>query len=54
MTNHEAFGEGYNAYWEGVDVSDNPYDQEKEAAARLAWEKGWAKAREHDYDESEG
>ncbi len=42
------------AHDEGVDVSENPYGQEEEAGARLAWERGWHKAREHDYDESEG
>ena len=54
MANNEAYKEGYDAYWEGADVSDNPYDEEKDADARLAWEQGWGKAREHDYDESEG
>ena len=52
--NNEAFGEGYDAYWEGVDVSDNPYDEENESDSHLSWEQGWRKAREHDYDESEG
>jgi len=28
--------------------------EEKDADARLSWERGWRKAREHDYDESEG
>ncbi len=54
MTNNNAYEEGYDAYWEGVDAGDNPYDEEKDANARLAWEQGWRKAREHDYDESEG
>jgi ribosome modulation factor len=54
MTNHTAYDEGYDAYWDGVNVSDNPYDEEKDADARLSWEQGWRKAREHDYDESEG
>jgi hypothetical protein len=40
MTNHEAYDEGYDAYWEGVDVSDNPCDEENETDARLAWEQG--------------
>jgi ribosome modulation factor len=52
--NNEAFDEGYDAYWEGVDVSDNPYDAETQADARLSWKQGWRKARQHDYDESEG
>ncbi len=54
MTSHEAYDQGYDAYWEGVEITNNPYDPEEEADARLAWERGWHKAREHDYDESEG
>jgi hypothetical protein len=54
MTNHGAYDEGYDAYWEGVDISDNPNVEEKDADARLAWEQGWREARKHDYDESEG
>ncbi len=51
--NNEAFDEGYDAYWEGVDDSDNPYDEEQEADQRLSWEQGWRKARQHDYDEDD-
>jgi ribosome modulation factor len=54
MTNRDAYDEGYNAYWDGVDLEDNPYEQEKEPEKRGSWEEGWRKAREHDYDESEG
>ncbi|MGA2067227.1 MAG: hypothetical protein ABSG86_19805 [Thermoguttaceae bacterium] len=54
MPNHDAFDEGYDAYWEGMDVSDNPYDQEKEAEKRNSWEEGWRAARKNDYDESDG
>ncbi len=50
----DAYDEGYDAYWESVDLSDNPYDKEKDADAHLAWEQGWRKAREDDYDESDG
>jgi ribosome modulation factor len=52
MTNNDAFQEGYDAYWEGVDVSDNPYDEETDD--RRSWEEGWRAARKHDYDENEG
>jgi len=51
--NNEAYDEGYEAYWEGADSGDNPYDEEKDADARLSWEEGWRVARKHDYDESE-
>ena len=54
MSNHEAFDQGYDAYWDGVDESDNPYDEAKDADARLSWDQGWRKGREHDYDESDG
>jgi hypothetical protein len=27
MTNNEAFDEGNDAYWEGVDFTDNPGDE---------------------------
>ena len=50
---NEAFEAGYDAYWDGVDVGDNPYDQEENADEFESWVKGWRKAREHDYDESE-
>jgi hypothetical protein len=52
MFTNDAFQEGYNAYWDGVDVSDNPHDQDTEE--RRSWEESWRAARKHDYDESEG
>jgi ribosome modulation factor len=51
MVNNHAFMEGYDAYWEGVDVGDNPY--EKETDDFRHWQAGWVEARNHDYDESE-
>jgi len=52
MPPNDAFEEGYDAYWDGSDVEDNPYDEGTEN--HLSWNRGWSKAREHDYDESEG
>jgi ribosome modulation factor len=52
MATNDAFDGGYDAYWDGVDVSDNPHDEETEE--RRCWEEGWRSARKHDYDESEG
>ncbi|MFZ1932875.1 MAG: hypothetical protein WCB27_07935 [Thermoguttaceae bacterium] len=52
MTDRDAIDEGYNAYWEGVDVADNPYDEDTEE--RRLWEEGWRAGRKHDYDESAG
>ena len=54
MRDRAAFNEGYDAYWEGIDVSDNPYDKKADADERASWEAGWREARKHDYDESEG
>jgi len=42
-----------NAYWDGVDVTDNPYGED-EPEEHHKWESGWRAARKHDYDESEG
>ena len=52
MPANDAYDEGYHAYWDGVDVSDNPYDEESDE--RQSQEDGWRAARKHDYDESEG
>ena len=54
MTDLHAHDEGYDAYWEGVDASDNPYNGDTDIALRKSWESGWRNARRHDYDESEG
>ena len=52
MSTKDAFEEGYHAYWDGADVSDNPNDEDTEE--RNKWKDGWRAARKHDYDESEG
>jgi ribosome modulation factor len=52
MTSNQAYDEGYDAYWDGGDVSDNPFDEDTDD--RSSWEEGWRAARKHDYDESEG
>jgi hypothetical protein len=43
---------GYDAYWDGMDVSGNPHDEDTEEYR--SWEEGWRAARKHDHDESEG
>ena len=52
MVANDAFEEGYDAYWDGVDVSGNPYKEDTDD--RRSWEEGWRAARQHEYDESEG
>lgn len=54
MSNFDALETGYDAYWDGAELSDNPYDQEKESREHHSWIEGWREARRHDYDESEG
>jgi hypothetical protein len=49
--NNEAFPEGYDAHWEGVDVGDHPPRQATDGFHR--WEESWIEARRHDYDQSE-
>jgi hypothetical protein len=51
MPNNDAFEDGYDAYWEGMDLSSNPHDADTEEYC--AWEDGWRVAQKHDYDESE-
>jgi hypothetical protein len=52
MIDNDAFDEGYDAYWDGVEVSDNPYEEDTDG--HRSWEEGWRAARKHDHDESEG
>jgi ribosome modulation factor len=54
MTDRLAYDEGYDAYWEGVEVSGHPYDPETETVQHDSWISGWREARKHDYEESEG
>jgi ribosome modulation factor len=54
MTDSDAFEMGYDAYWDGVDVADNPFQQEEAAESHASWNEGWHEARQHDFDESEG
>ena len=54
MNDSDAFEEGYDAYWDGLQVEDNPYDPEKQSEEQRSWDEGWLAARRHDYDESEG
>lgn len=54
MNTSDAFSAGYDAYWDGLQREDNPHDPEKEPKEHKSWLEGWYKARDHDYDESEG
>jgi hypothetical protein len=51
-SNQAAYDEGYDAYWDGADPSDNPCKEDTDE--HRSWEQGWRAARKDDYDESEG
>ena len=52
MSSRDAYDEGYDAYWEGDEVSTNPYSECSEEY--VSWDLGWRTAQGHDYDEKEG
>jgi ribosome modulation factor len=54
MPHNAAYDEGYDAYWDGGQREENPYDPEKQPQEHAAWREGWEQAQQHDYDESEG
>ena len=54
MTDRDAYDEGYDGYWDGLQREGNPYEQERQPEEHNSWEEGWREARKHDYDESEG
>ncbi len=54
MNADDAYEEGFDAYWEGVDLNDNPYDGQAEDALWESWEAGWRAAQHDDHDENEG
>ena len=43
--------EGYDAYWNGMHLGNNPYDEDTEESR--SWEDGWRAAHERDHDASE-
>ncbi len=49
----DAFGEGYDAYCNGVDITDNPFDANKDPIAHRSWEDAWREGHAHDEEESE-
>jgi ribosome modulation factor len=53
MNADDAYEEGYDAYWEGVDLNDDPYDEETEDALWESWGAGWRAAQHDDHDENE-
>lgn len=47
----DAFQEGYDAYWAGAALSDNPYPRETRESS--LWHDGWEKAREENCEPEE-
>lgn len=51
MADEEAFQQGYDAYWDGVDCDDNPFISETDQ--HYSWDEGWSQAQLED-DEADG
>lgn len=47
----EAFEEGYDAYWDGVDSDNNPHPHGTEQ--HPSWDEGWSQAQLEDEQEEE-
>jgi hypothetical protein len=47
----DTYEEGYDAYWAGAALSDNPYAPESHEAS--AWHDGWFQGREEDCEREE-
>jgi len=47
----DTYQEGYDAYWAGATMTDNPYPTESHEAS--AWHDGWYLAREQDCEREE-
>ena len=45
------YQEGYDAYWAGAAMTDNPYPRESDEA--ISWHDGWYLAREEDCEREE-
>ena len=52
MTDDNAFEEGYDAYWDGIDADDNPHPSGTEQ--RSSWDEGWSQAQLEDRETDEG
>lgn len=52
MADSDAFQEGYDAYWDGVDLDDSPYVLGTEHSFR--WDEGWSHAQVEDKGEVKG
>ncbi len=48
MLDDNAFEDGYEAYWEGVDPDDNPFSPGTAHAS--SWDEGWSQAQLEDAD----
>jgi ribosome modulation factor len=48
-----AWLEGFEAFYDGLERNDNPYEFQSEKGDYLDWEGGWREAEEEYYDEFE-
>ena len=49
QSTEEVFRDGYDAFWSGAPISENPYDTE--ARKYVFWDRGWLQAELETYDE---
>ncbi len=47
----DTYVEGYDAYWVGTELSDNPYPRDSDEAS--VWHDGWLQGREEDCEREE-
>jgi hypothetical protein len=52
MREDDAFDAGYDAYWDGVDIEDNPF--KPEMPEHRAWDEGRPQAQSEDDGDEEG
>lgn len=46
-----AYNQGYQAYWDGYHLSENPWSPLTEPIGYLDWKEGWLDAEDDDYDD---
>lgn len=42
----EYYNMGYDAYWDGATLGENPYDSIDQSYAYIQWDMGWTEAED--------
>lgn len=48
----EYYNMGYDAYWSGEELGDNPYDSIDQSYAHIQWDMGWTEAMDEEDDDA--